>query len=90
MLHVILGGAALQRCDSCIVFNAASAAEVTLLTRGRVFTKPPGKSSPFRSLELFIALLHYSSPNTTRLLLVPIYNFPFTTMMFAKCGSFGI
>jgi hypothetical protein len=30
MLRLFLGGAALQRCDNCIVLNAASAAEVTL------------------------------------------------------------
>jgi hypothetical protein len=30
MLHLILGGAALQRCDDCIVWTAALAAEVAL------------------------------------------------------------
>jgi hypothetical protein len=30
MLHLILGGAALQRCDRCIVLNAVSAAEVKM------------------------------------------------------------
>jgi len=29
-LHLILGGAALQRCDPCIVLNAALAAEVKM------------------------------------------------------------
>jgi len=29
LMHLILGGAALQRCGNCIVWIAASAAEVT-------------------------------------------------------------
>ena len=29
-MHSILGGAALQRCDNCIVWTVALAAEVTL------------------------------------------------------------
>jgi len=37
MLHLILGGAALQRCGTCIVLSAALAAEVTLPARKLVF-----------------------------------------------------
>ena len=37
MLQVILGGAALQRCDNCIILNSALAAGVTLTTAERVF-----------------------------------------------------
>ena len=37
MLFLILGGAAVYRCDDCIVLSAASAAEVTTLARQRLF-----------------------------------------------------
>jgi len=40
MLHLILGGAALQRCGNCFVLNSASAAEVTLSGQGLVFRQP--------------------------------------------------
>jgi hypothetical protein len=35
-LHLILGGAAVHRCDNCVVLNAASAAEVTVPVRERL------------------------------------------------------
>jgi hypothetical protein len=35
MLHLILGGAALQRCDNCIVLNPALAAEGAYSTPSR-------------------------------------------------------
>jgi hypothetical protein len=37
MLLVILGGAALQRCDNCIVLKLALATEVTLSTQNEFF-----------------------------------------------------
>jgi hypothetical protein len=37
MLFLILGGAAVYRCDNCIVSSAASAAEVTTLARELIF-----------------------------------------------------
>ena len=40
MLHLILGGAALQRCGNCIVLSAALAAEATLSAQERVFPQP--------------------------------------------------
>src|ERR1019366_1649456 len=39
-LHVILGGAALQRCDNCIVLNAALAAGGAALAQKRLFPQP--------------------------------------------------
>src|SRR5271157_542218 len=38
--HLILGGAALQRCGNCSVLNAASAAEVTVLAQERLLPQP--------------------------------------------------
>jgi len=40
MLHLILGGAALQRCGKCIVLNPALAAEVKLSAREPVLSQP--------------------------------------------------
>jgi len=40
MLLVILGGAALQRCDNCIVLNSASAAEGAALAQKRLLPQP--------------------------------------------------
>src|ERR1019366_8118094 len=40
MLHLTLGGAALQRCGNCIVLSAALTAEVTLSARKLVFPQP--------------------------------------------------
>ena len=40
MLLVILGGAALQRCDNCIALNAALAAEGATLAQKRLFPQP--------------------------------------------------
>jgi cytidylate kinase len=37
-LRLILGGAAVYRCGNCIVLNAASAAEVTVLDRKKAFS----------------------------------------------------
>jgi hypothetical protein len=37
MLHLILGGTALQRCCNCIVRNAALAAEGTVLAQNELF-----------------------------------------------------
>jgi len=39
-LHLILGGAAVHRCDNCIVLFAASAAEVTGIARKPAFPHP--------------------------------------------------
>jgi hypothetical protein len=39
-LRLILGGAAVYRCGNCIVLNAASAAEVTVLDGERLFAQP--------------------------------------------------
>jgi hypothetical protein len=39
-LLAILGGAALQRCDNCIVLNAALAAEGAALAQKRLFPQP--------------------------------------------------
>jgi len=39
MLPLLLGGAALWRCDNCSVLNAASAAEVTTLALQRLFPR---------------------------------------------------
>jgi hypothetical protein len=52
MLLVTLGGAALQRCDNCIVLNAALAAEGAALAQKRLFP-PPVKTqlSPERSFQ---------------------------------------
>src|SRR5271157_602755 len=47
-LYLILGGAAPQRCDNCVVLNAALATEVTLSIRVRVFPQPAG-FSPLQS-----------------------------------------
>jgi hypothetical protein len=40
ILLAILGGAALQRCDNCIVLNAALAAEGAALAQKRLFPQP--------------------------------------------------
>jgi hypothetical protein len=40
ILCLILGGAAVHRCDNRFVLNAASAAEVTILDRKRLFPQP--------------------------------------------------
>ncbi len=40
MLHLILGGAAVYRCDNCLVLNPALAAEVAILGRKRLFPQP--------------------------------------------------
>ena len=40
VLHLIFGGAAVYRCDICIVLNAALAAEVAVFARGRLFPQP--------------------------------------------------
>jgi hypothetical protein len=40
ILRLILGGAAVHRCDNRFVLNAASAAEVTILDRKRLFPQP--------------------------------------------------
>jgi len=40
MLLLILGGAALQRCDNRFVLSAALAAEVTALAAKRLFLQP--------------------------------------------------
>src|SRR5271165_2594429 len=40
VLRLLLGGTALQRCDSCLVLNPASAAEVTTLAQERLFPHP--------------------------------------------------
>src|ERR1019366_1132492 len=40
ILLAILGGAALQRCDNCIVLNAALTAEGAVLAQKRLFPQP--------------------------------------------------
>jgi hypothetical protein len=40
ILLAILGGAALQRCDNCIVLNAALAAEGAALAQKQLFPQP--------------------------------------------------
>jgi hypothetical protein len=40
VLHLILGGAAVYRCDNCFVLNPALAAEVAILGRKRLFPQP--------------------------------------------------
>jgi hypothetical protein len=48
MLRVILGGAALQHCDNCMVFNSALATEVTLSTPEPVFPQPASKGQAIK------------------------------------------
>ncbi|MGB9205955.1 MAG: hypothetical protein WCB94_18510, partial [Terriglobales bacterium] len=52
MLDVTLGGAALQRCDNCIVLNAALAAEGAALAQKRLFPQPvKNQFSPERPFQ---------------------------------------
>src|SRR6266852_4418881 len=64
VLHLIWGGAALQRCGNCVVLNAASAAEVTLSARELILPQPltpspslkPARSRVFQPARVLIVL----------------------------------
>jgi hypothetical protein len=65
-MHLILGGAALQRCGKSIVLGAALAAEAALSARELVLSSACSAVPPRRSLP-FGRLSQFSLPDSSRM-----------------------